>query len=240
MNKRKAARPDDSELPLLVIPEWLKWSPVIESAKYWERELQRDKEPRRCLEVLHRVVCDPRMKAVWTELFKRNRADGSYFYAANPEGLRKVSAEVPEFATADDAQDFAVKIFFNHAFSIAAWPVPATTVPQVRKEMKILRGIIRHLTQDSRRLESIGMADDAADLAGVARHCALQLQVKTGDNPFLLRKARGNSDLRFACRFLANMTRRAFGKPMYKTLATTLTVVFAKSVTPEQVREELR
>lgn len=48
---------------------------------------------RRGLEIVQRLVSDSRMKTVWSELYKRSRVDGSYFYPASRARLCKAAVK---------------------------------------------------------------------------------------------------------------------------------------------------
>ena len=206
------------------------------------RRLQKKNE-HEALEVLHRLVFDPRMQNVWKELYRKRRVGHKrteeFVYPAH----YSLPAD-PEWMTQQDA---AVMHLFGHAHQLAIGEHKLLTLSEARTLAASLQKTARNLRNGAETIRSI---EDMAGILGwagadelqhIAAACEGEARSILGLVPSLVsRRHRGDERLRAYVAWLATTTKRFFGTPMYTTLATIANVALdRKDVRDDRVKEIL-
>jgi hypothetical protein len=228
------------------VPVCVPYQAELDRHAVWEPPLTKEGE-----ETIRRLLTDERMRTVWTEFFKNKRSrldDEAHDYVHEPICELKDIVTLSGWTT----QDLAAMKYFSKAVLLAISPGRLLAVAECR-------GFARLLTkgaQDLREVERLfhaglgfGDADDEEDiewdyvkdlekialyLDKLAKHYSSMLQTDK-----VIQRVRGDGQVRGFVVRLSHLTKDLFGKPLYRTLATTATVALDRAVGAERVREIL-
>jgi len=191
----------------ITLPNWMAdYPPVIEMIKMIGNQgVHRWEEP-----ILARLATDPRMKVVWVELSRRNRATGEFFHPAiSSEGAPRLSPE--------SVQAVALAETFYFAFSLMArGRVASKTEGEIIKK------------KDELQLKAQFLHEIAADLPvekdhllRIAGHYEDALKKIRGfDDPLTVKKHRGDPIQRGLQTLLAEHLLEKYGNHLNGTAAT--------------------
>jgi hypothetical protein len=161
------------------------------------------------------------------------------------EATQEESAEEPLTDTRWSEQDRAVQIFLYHACH-SALNIQPVFLADIQIKMKKLSEVSANLREQAKLLRSLGMRHDALKLREVAADCNekawnLEPNKPRVDDPWIITRDRGDSDIRTFVVDLSITTHLLFGKFIFGRLATVANVVFSREdITGPKVREWLR
>jgi hypothetical protein len=192
------------------IPEWV--PRIIHNRA---REMyQRARGNQALADIVERLVTDPRMRRVWTELL-RKKGDGSFYSPVKlPAGASKMSAL--------DAQHRACLEIFCAAVSVMQHPILMHPFPSYRDLATRLRADAKALEKRTPRKTFKPLARPLTAAAESYEELA-----KTDISAEDLREATGALTLLFAERF---------GPGHFRTIATIISVAFNQDVSPDDVK----
>jgi hypothetical protein len=207
-------------------------------------------------EVLKRLATDPRMKRVWTELYRKQRGSNEFlnpvkriFQRGNPELIELRPFRAPgDLAILHDPehQNIAVRHFLEVAWFFATTSPPLMTKDKFNSLTKPHRAMASRLRKDAEDLRALCLGDRAADLESAAMSCEkladdltdVGLQMKWLFP--IVSRSRGDDVMRNYVLRVSAHCREAFGKSLSSTVATTASVALSKNVSGDQVREIVR
>jgi hypothetical protein len=193
--------------------------------------------------VLERLATDERMKEVWQELTRRNRADGTFLHVAR---AHSDDAHMPS----DLLQARSLAETLHLAFHAGCESPHGAKMDEVRAaqvtlqdEAQVLRRVANRLFDAARKVAQIGdqTAIRAADNGVILREVADWLEsmipaMRAENDPLTITNDRGSREARgvgaVVCSFLAER----FGSPLYRTAATLASVALGVDVSERMVR----
>jgi hypothetical protein len=161
------------------------------------------------------------------------------------EATLEESAEDPLTDTRWSEQDRAVQLFLYHACHSAV-DIQPVFLADIQDKVEKLGKVSASLREQAEILQSFGMGRDARKLGEIVADCDeeagnLEPNNPRVDDPWIITRDRGDSDVRSFVVDLSIPTHLLFGKSLFGTLATVANVVFSRDdVTDAKVREWLR
>jgi hypothetical protein len=221
------AKQDDRQLE---IPGWV----PVAVASYARTVLAEDLADPNRGPILRRLLLDPRMRTVWSELMRKRRRDGRF--------LRP--AQIPAISPAA-AQDSAMLLFFILAHQYAMH----NERPLLQREVDAIRAERVELARKLReQAEVLSFEEEALSLRRRLRSEKLdaaadileELAAKTGEGNVVVERERGDLDAHGLAVTIANTCRWLFGSSLFTVSATITSVALGAEVTPRRAREWLR
>jgi hypothetical protein len=172
---------------------------------------------------------------------------------ANEREARLLEAEATLEESAEDSptdtgwseQDRAVQLFLYQACH-SALDIHPVFLADIQAKVKELCKISENLREQAAILQSFGMGRNARKLGEIAADCDdeawnLEPNKPRADDPWIITRNRGDSNVRTFVADLSISTQSLFGSALSGTLATTANVVFNRNdMTGARVREWLR
>jgi hypothetical protein len=184
-------------------------------------------------QILIRLVTDPRMRNVWSQLVRTNRKTGGFYRPALSPGPEQV-------AEAAERQDWAMTLLFSVAYSLAV----CHPCVMLRRKVESLRAqqqeLARKLRQEAEgqyvieqwendrpsRGEKLDAAADAFD----------EIAAEAGSRGIVAERDRGLGEAHALAVAIAQTCGWLFGSPLYTVTATITSVAIDREVSRSQVR----
>jgi hypothetical protein len=135
--------------------------------------------------LLKRLASDPRMRGVWSEIYKKRRVKyrptKKFRHPANREGLQQViRPDVFPSGDASELQDFAARFLLENAFFIAGSPPPFLSKAEVRNQSEPFLEVAGALRAEATKLASLSfgggpLADQLRKIATTCERIAERL-----------------------------------------------------------------
>jgi hypothetical protein len=179
--------------------------------------------------ILRRLVLDPRMQKVWSELLKRDRSSGNFVHPARRR-------HYPHLRSKNELQQAALSEIFHLAFCAARDRIRVSKFQEILQNKKLLlenASRLRILAGDLDLARSTGQfgvsdpisqelaANDVAALVSVAKwleHLASALRRK--NDPLIVKRHRSDDLIRGVQIIIANGFYEIFGKRLGRSAAT--------------------
>jgi hypothetical protein len=200
--------------------------------------------------LLKRLASDPRMRGVWSEIYKKRRVKyrptNKFWHPANREGLQQViRPDVFPSGDASELQDFAARFLLENAFSIAGWPPPFLSKAEVRSQSEPFLEVADALRAEASKLSSLSfgggpLADQLQEIATTCEQIAERVNHPPYFIPVASRPDQGDKTIRAYVLGMAAVCKIAFGKSLYGTITRIANVALGADLKPRAVREMLR
>jgi hypothetical protein len=206
-----------------VLPDWVPVG-VLDTAAARIKDPDYADNPS-AIGLIERLTIDPRMKKVWDLLRKQTRPHHSGTAYAHP-------ATIP--------QDQAMQFLFFTAVVFYLRPVPRiVTRRMVEERRRRLRDLAGRLREEGRELVEldVGARDQLCTFWDLAAECEHRADAPPA--AMLFDRDRGDLWLRAWLIYFSHETKRLFGNPLYRTVATIASVAFERDVTVDMVRHSI-
>lgn len=236
------ARKPLKELPLAVLRQ---------ARAIYERAVQQGETAHsEAIQLLDRLVSDPRMEKVWWEPYKKKRIAGrqteEFLYSLlskakraraaelRQEGGREAAVQLLELEatalervetipanSASAERDLAVMHFFHQVYHLALDGEPVVTRTEFGLLSQDLMDIATRSQEDAETSRSLGGKEEATELEEAASDYDEQwMEMDVDDEPLIVDRHREDRWVRGFLISLAEVNRELFGTPWYGTLAT--------------------
>jgi hypothetical protein len=194
--------------------------------------------------VIQRLVSDPRMKEVWSEL-QRKRTDGSgYFRAAvdlagsDSEPSQPLYYPAQFSSRSEWLQSIAISKVFERSVRLGRFAMPEAVAAEMTARVDDLRDTAKKLREDASLIEETFVRKNASDFYTSASRTireAADAYEKVADNGFAF-DPHHQAAVIFSA-LLARTFEELFGDSLRGTVAKIASVVLENEVTGDQVRE---
>jgi hypothetical protein len=182
--------------------------------------------------VLVRLVTDPRMRSVWSQLTRKSRLTGQYLHPA------RLSCEGEG---ASCRQDFAMRMLFGLVLDLAECRPRTTLQRELAARQEERKALARKLWAEANTLaylEELGESTPGrAKALNIAAGVLWQLSNKPPVGEIIVARDRGERDVQAVAMTIAGGCFWLFGSPLPAVTATLTAVALDCDVTARRVRE---